>query len=116
MRLAPVKLRTTIIGGSKKMLVWDDLEANEKIKVYDKGINITSREGVYDALVSYRTGDMWAPQLEQGEALRQEMNYFVDCVSAGRQPHNGGEAGLRVVKMLEATTESLNKRGGLVYL
>jgi predicted dehydrogenase len=114
--LSPVKIRTTLIGGEKRMLVWNDVEADEKVKVYDKGVNITSREGVYDALVNYRTGDMWAPQLEQGEALRQEMNYFVDCVSTGRKPHNGGEAGLRVVKMLEATTESLNKRGGLVYL
>ena len=114
--LSPVKIRTTLIGGEKRMLVWNDLEADEKVKVYDKGVNITSREGVYEMLVNYRTGDMWAPQLEQGEALRQEMNYFVDCVCAGREPLNGGQAGLRVVKMLEATTESLNKRGGLVYL
>ena len=79
--LSPVKVRTTLIGGEKRMLVWNDLEADEKVKVYDKGVNITSREGVYELLVNYRSGDMWAPQLEQVEALRQELSYFVDCVS-----------------------------------
>ena len=82
--LSPVKVRTTLIGGEKRMLVWNDLEADEKIKVYDKGVKITNREGVYDLLVSYRSGDMWAPQLEQVEALRQEMTYFVECISSGR--------------------------------
>jgi len=114
--LSPVKVRTTLIGGEKRMLVWNDLEADEKVKVYDKGVNITSREGVYELLVSYRSGDMWAPQLEQVEALRQELSYFVDCVSSGQDPHNDGCAGLRVVKMLEAATGSLKKRGELVYL
>lgn len=114
--LSPVKVRTTLIGGEKRMLVWNDLEADEKIKVYDKGVNITSREGMYELLVSYRSGDMWAPQLEQVEALRHELGYFVECVSSGKDPHNDGCAGLRVVKMLEAASESLNKRGELVYL
>jgi len=114
--LSPVKVRTTLIGGEKRMLVWNDLEADEKVKVYDKGVNITNREGVYDLLVSYRSGDMWAPQLEQVEALRQELTYFVDCVSTGQEPFNDGCAGLRVVKMLEAASESLSKRGYLVYL
>jgi predicted dehydrogenase len=114
--LSPVKVRTTLIGGEKRMLVWNDLEADEKIKIYDKGVDITSREGVYDLLVSYRSGDMWAPQIEQVEALRHEMSYFVDCVSSGKDPHNDGHAGLRVVKMLEAASDSLNKRGELVYL
>jgi predicted dehydrogenase len=114
--LSPVKVRTTLIGGEKRMLVWNDLEADEKLKVYDKGVNITNREGVYELLVSYRSGDMWAPQLEQIEALRQELTYFVDCVSSGQNPHNDGCAGLRVVKMLEAATDSLGKRGELVYL
>lgn len=114
--LSPVKVRTTLIGGEKRMLVWNDLEADEKIKVYDKGVNISTREGVYELLVSYRSGDMWAPQLEQVEALRQELSYFVDCISSGQDPHNDGCAGLRVVRMLEAATESLNKRGALVYL
>ncbi|HEY6446935.1 MAG TPA: Gfo/Idh/MocA family oxidoreductase [Acidobacteriaceae bacterium] len=114
--LSPVKVRTTLIGGEKRMLVWNDLEADEKLKVYDKGVNITSREGVYDLLVNYRSGDMWAPQLEQTEALRQELAYFVDCISSGQDPHNDGCAGLRVVKMLEAATTSLSQRGSLVYL
>jgi predicted dehydrogenase len=114
--LSPVKVRTTLIGGEKRMLVWNDLEADEKVKVYDKGVNITNREGVYDLLVSYRSGDMWSPQLEQVEALRQELTYFVDCISNNKEPFNDGCAGLRVVKMLEAASESLSKRGGLVYL
>jgi predicted dehydrogenase len=114
--LSPVKVRTTLIGGEKRMLVWNDLEADEKLKIYDKGVQITSREGVYDLLVSYRSGDMWAPQLEQVEALRQEMTYFVDCVCNGTEPFNNGIAGLRVVKMLEAATESLKQRGALVRL
>jgi predicted dehydrogenase len=114
--LSPVKVRTTLIGGEKKMLVWNDLEADEKVKVYDKGVNITNCEGVYEMLVHYRTGDMWAPQLEQVEALRQELRYFVDCVSNGQSPFNDGAAGLRVVKMLEAASESLSKKGSIVYL
>src|SRR5580658_10228892 len=114
--LSPVKVRTTLIGGEKRMLVWNDLEADEKIKVYDKGVKITNREGVYELLVHYRSGDMWAPQLEQVEALRHEMQYFVECISSGREPFNDGCAGLRVVRMLEAASESLSKRGALVYL
>jgi len=114
--LSPVKVRTTLMGGEKRMLVWNDLEADEKVKVYDKGVDITNREGVYELLVNYRSGDMWAPQLEQCEALRQELSYFVDCVSSGQDPSNDGCAGLRVVKMLEAASESLSKRGALVYL
>jgi predicted dehydrogenase len=114
--LSPVKVRTTLIGGEKKMLVWNDLEADEKIKIYDKGVNITSRQGLYNLLVNYRSGDMWSPQLEQVEALRQELAYFVDCIANNQRPTNDGAAGLRVVKMLEAATESLKKRGALVYL
>ena len=114
--LSPVKVRTTLIGGEKRMLVWNDLEADEKVKVYDKGVNITSREGMYELLVSYRSGDMWAPQLEQVEALRHELSYFVDCISNGHEPFNNGCAGLRVVQMLEAASESLSKKGALVYL
>jgi predicted dehydrogenase len=114
--LSPVKVRTTLIGGEKRMLVWNDLEADEKVRVYDKGVDITSREGVYEQLVNYRTGDMWAPQLEQIEALRKELNYFVECIVQGQQPFNDGNAGLRVVRMLEAASESLKERGCLVYL
>src|SRR5215471_16164892 len=114
--LSPVKVRTTLIGGEKKMLVWNDLEADEKIKVYDKGVDISTREGVYDLLVNYRSGDMWAPQLEQIEALRQELAYFVDCISNDRAPLNDGAAGYRIVKVLEAANKSIRKRGSLVYL
>jgi predicted dehydrogenase len=114
--LSPVKVRTTLVGGEKRMLVWNDLDADEKVKVYDKGVNITSNEGVYNLLVNYRSGDMWSPQLEQVEALRQELLYFVDCISSGKEAFNDGCAGLRVVKMLEAASESMSKRGSLVYL
>jgi predicted dehydrogenase len=114
--LSPVKVRTTLIGGEKKMLVWNDLEADEKIKIYDKGVHITSREGLYNLLVNYRSGDMWAPQVEQVEALRQELAYFVDCLSNDKTPFNDGAAGLRVVKLLEAANASVKKRGALVYL
>src|SRR5579863_2790802 len=114
--LSPVKVRTTLIGGEKKMLVWNDLEADEKIKIYDKGIDITSQQGLYNLLVNYRSGDMWSPQVEQVEALNQELAYFVDCIAHDKVPFNDGEAGLRVVKMLEAANASVQKRGALVYL
>jgi predicted dehydrogenase len=114
--LSPVKVRTTLIGGEKKMLVWNDLEADEKIKVYDKGVDVRTREGVYDLLVSYRSGDMWAPQVEQIEALKLEVEHFRDCLSSNTPILNDGVAGLRVVSMLEAATKSINKRGELVYL
>ena len=115
--LSPVKVRTTLIGGEKKMLVWNDLEADEKIRIYDKGVDMnTNEEGVYKLLVSYRSGDMWAPHLEQAEALRHELTYFVRCIEDGANPFNDGAAGLRIVRMLEASSKSLRKRGALVYL
>jgi predicted dehydrogenase len=114
--LSPVKVRTTLIGGEKKMLVWNDLEADEKIKIYDKGVHITSREGLYNLLVNYRSGDMWAPQVEQVEALGKELTYFIDCVNNNKTPFNDGKAGLRVVRLLEAANESMRKRGALVQL
>jgi predicted dehydrogenase len=114
--LSPVKVRTTLIGGEKKMLVWNDLEAYEKIKIYDKGVHITSRQGLYDLLVNYRSGDMWSPQVEQVEALKLELSYFVECIASGKNPHNDGKAGLRVVKLLEAASKSLNQRGALIYV
>ena len=114
--LSPVKVRTTLIGGEKKMLVWNDLEADEKVKIYDRGVDITNNEGLYYLLVNYRSGDMWAPHLEQVEALRLELTYFVECVLNGRTPINDGAAGLRIVKILEAANKSLRKRGGPVYL
>lgn len=114
--LSPVKIRTTLIGGQKKMVVWNDLVADEKVRVYDKGVQITSGEGIRDLLVSYRTGDMWAPQLEQTEALHVELDYFADCVMNQKVPFNDGHAGLRVVRMLEAAEESIRKKGELVRL
>jgi len=114
--LSPVKVRTTLIGGEKKMLVWNDLEADEKIKVYDKGVHIKSQENVYELLVSYRSGDMWAPQVEQVEALKLELEHFIDSISHNNTPLNDGIAGLRVVRMLEAADRSVKKKGELVYL
>lgn len=114
--LSPVKVRTTLIGGAKKMLVWNDLEADEKIKVYDKGVHTGEEDGVYDMLVSYRMGDIWAPRLEQVEALKLEARYFIDCIEKGEVPFNDGISGLRVVRMLEAANQSLMSRGGIVYL
>jgi predicted dehydrogenase len=114
--LSPVKVRMTLIGGEKQMVVWNDLVADEKVRVYDRGVQTTSQEGVYNLLVNYRSGDMWAPRLEQVEALQQELKYFVDCITTGQDPFNDGLAGLRVVKMLEAASESLRSRGALVTL
>ena len=115
-RLSPVKIRTTLIGGQKKMLVWNDLVADEKIRVYDRGVNIASGEKVHELLVNYRSGDMWAPQIEQLEALRVELDYFADCIMNSKTPFNDGEAGLRVVRMLEAADCSIKRRGELVRL
>jgi predicted dehydrogenase len=114
--LSPVKVRMTLVGGKDKMLVWNDLEPDEKIKVYDKGVDVTSGQGVYDLLVSYRSGDVWAPRVEQTEALKLELSYFVDCIVKNQAPHNDGLAGLRVVKLLEAAEESLNQRGKAIVL
>ena len=114
--LSPVKVRTTLIGGEQKMLVWNDLEADEKIKVYDKGVSLANPQNVYDLLVSYRSGDMWAPKVAQTEALHVEAAYFVECVTHHRQPFNGGEAGWLVVHLLEAANRSLKQRGEIVYI
>ena len=114
--LSPVKIRTTLIGGEKKMLVWNDLEADEKIKVYDKGVQMQNGPGLYDLLVSYRAGDMWAPRVEQVEALKVELGYFIDCVTKRHTPCNDGVAGYRVVKLLEAADQSLRERGKAVRL
>ena len=114
--LSPVKVRTTLIGGEKKMIVWNDLEADEKIKIYDKGVKKGNGEGVHDLLINYRMGDIWAPRLEQVEALKVEAKYFIDCINNNTVPFNDGVSGLQVVRMLEATDASLAKRGGMVYL
>jgi predicted dehydrogenase len=112
--LSPVKVRTTLIGGEKRMLVWNDLEADEKIRVYDKGVERSSSNGNYDLRVSYRAGDIWVPRVEQIEALTAETRYFVDCVFNGDTPMNDGLAGMRVVQMLEAIDESMAHKGKMV--
>lgn len=114
--LSPVKVRMTLIGGEKKMIVWNDLVNDEKVRVYDRGIQVTSQEGVRDLLVGYRSGDMWAPKIEVTEALKLELGYFVSCINDKIVPINDGLAGLRVVRMLEASGESLAKKKELVLV
>jgi predicted dehydrogenase len=122
--LAPVKIRRTLIGGSRKMIVYDDLEPSEKIKVYDKGITLNGSQesgangnGARHAmLVGYRAGDVWSPQLELTEALSVECREFVDCVASGRAPTVDGHAGLRVVRLLEAATRSMRASGRAIEL
>jgi predicted dehydrogenase len=115
--LSPVKVRTTLIGGEKKMLVWNDLEADEKIKIYDKGVSMsTNPSNLHQLLVSYRSGDMWAPQVEQIEALRAETAYFLKCIEENKTPFNDGLNGLQVVRLLEAAERSVSQRGELVRL
>jgi predicted dehydrogenase len=115
--LAPVKLRRTLVGGSERMIVFDDLEASEKIKVYDRGISVNpSPQNLYQMLVGYRTGDMWAPHLERTEALHTEAAHFIECIDTGSVPRTDGQSGLRVVRLLEAATESMVQQGRLVSL
>jgi len=114
--LSPVKVRTTLLGGEKKMLVWNDLEADEKIKIYDKGAHVNGGQGLYDLMVSYRSGDMWSPKVEQTEALRLELGHFADCILKDTTPLNDGIAGMRVVQLLEAANRSLVERGRAVEL
>jgi predicted dehydrogenase len=115
--LAPVKVRRTLICGSMQMIVYDDLEPSEKIKVYDKGVTLgTSPERVYETLVGYRTGDMWAPQFSLTEALRVEAHHFLDCIRNGTQPLTDGASALRVIRIIEAATQSLVLEGQPVKL
>jgi predicted dehydrogenase len=115
--LAPVKVRQILIGGSKKMITYDDLEPSEKIKVYDKGISFTDDpQQIYEMRVGYRTGDMWAPRLESTEALRVEGEHFVDCIENCKTPLTDGSLGLRVVKLIEAATRSMHERGRSVEI
>lgn len=115
--LAPVKVRRTLIGGNRKMIIYDDLEPSEKVKVYDKGITVNgSKESMYDVMIGYRTGDVWAPKLEVTEALLAEARYFIRCITHGERSITDGRAGLRVVRILEAATQSMNTRGRPVEL
>jgi predicted dehydrogenase len=115
--LSPVKVRRTLIGGSHRMIVYDDVEPSEKVKVYDRGITLEeSAEGVYQLLVGYRSGDMHAPQLDLGEALRTELAQFLECIRTGGRPVSDGQAGLRVVEVLEAASRSMAECGRPVEL
>ena len=116
--LAPVKIRRTLIAGARKMILYDDIEPTEKVRVYDKGVTanrIGDREADYQTLVSYRTGDVWAPKLDATEALRHVVAEFLDSIRERRKPLTDGEAGLRVVRILEAAQQSI-KQGGQVRL
>ncbi|MBD6617916.1 Gfo/Idh/MocA family oxidoreductase [Komarekiella sp. 'clone 1'] len=115
--LAPVKVRRTLIGGSQRMIVYDDLEPSEKVKIYDKGITINGNsESVYQMMIGYRTGDMWSPKLDMTEALRTEGLHFINCIQQSDRPLTDGKAGLHVVRILEAASQSLKKQGRLIEL
>jgi len=114
--LAPVKIRRTLIGGDQQMIVYDDLEPSEKVKIYNKGITLNNGEGRYQLLVGYRSGDMQAPQLDSTEALQAEVAHFIDCIERGCPPLTNGEMGLRVVRILEAANHSLTQSGRPVEL
>lgn len=111
--LAPAKIRQTLIGGSKSMIIYDDLEPSEKIKIYDRGVDVETigQEREQQLRVSYRMGDMWAPKLSVREALLTEIEHFADCINTGKAPITGGESGLGVVEMLEVATLSMQRRG-----
>lgn len=105
--LSPVKIRRTLIGGSRKMLVYDHLKHDDQVKVYDKGVDIETKEAIYETLIQYRTGDMYAPKVDQTEALEAECKHFLDCITTTKRPITDGWAGLRVVKMLQAAEKSM---------
>lgn len=110
--LSPVKIRRTLIAGSRRMIVYDDIEPSEKVKIYDKGISFdNSPDNVSKMLISYRAGDMWAPHLDIAEALGVEVRHFVECIVKSRRPITDGEAGLRTIRVLEAATKSMADRG-----
>jgi len=115
--LAPVKVRQILIGGSKKMIIYDDVEPSEKVKVYDKGISFTEdAKQIYEMRVGYRTGDMWAPKLAGAEALRVGAEHFVDCLEHQKTPETDAKLGVRVVELIEAATSSMRGRGETVYV
>jgi predicted dehydrogenase len=115
--LSPIKLRTTFVGGSRKMIVYDDLEPTEKIRVYDKGITITeASEKAQQLRIGYRAGDMWAPHIAAKEALQTEVDHFADCILNGTAPISSGRSGLQVVEVLEAACQSIAERGNAIRL
>jgi predicted dehydrogenase len=115
--LSPVKVRRTIIGGSQQMVIYDDMENIEKVKVYDSGITVShSPEDVYKLLIGYRNGDMHSPRTDGAEALAVEARHFADCIANGTRPITDGRAGLDVIRLLEAASLSMKDRGRLVDL
>jgi predicted dehydrogenase len=112
--LSPVKIRQLLIGGSGRMLVYNDTEPSEKVRVYDRGVRVTSEEGMHRILVDYRTGDVWAPKLDNREALAVECEHFRDCVHLDRVPWTSAHAGLGVVRILEAAGRSLAAGGARI--
>lgn len=115
--LAPVKVRQILLGGSKQMIIYDDVEPSEKIKVYDKGVSFTDDpKQIHEMRVGYRTGDMWAPKLDMAEALHTGGKHFVDCIEHGKVPLTDGRLGLRVVELIEAATSSMRGKGETVYI
>jgi predicted dehydrogenase len=115
--LAPVKVRQILIGGSKRMIIYDDLHPSEKVKIYDKGISFTEDpKQIYEMRVGYRTGDMLAPKLDATEALKVGSEHFLDCIEHGKIPETDGHLGVRVVELIEAATGSMRGRGETVYL
>jgi predicted dehydrogenase len=115
--LAPVKVRQILIGGSKKMISYDDLQPSEKVKVYDKGISFTDDpKQIHEMRVGYRTGDMWAPKLVSTEALKLEGEQFVDAIVNNKSTECDGRLGHRVVELIEAATSSMRGKGETVYV
>jgi predicted dehydrogenase len=115
--VSPVKIRQTLIGGTSRMVLYDDTEPSEKVKIYDKGVDLNvTQEELYHLKVQYRVGDMYAPRLDDTEALALETRHFVDCIENGKEPLTGGRAGLEVVKVLVASEQSLKSRGAPVEL
>jgi predicted dehydrogenase len=115
--LSPIKVRQTFVGGSKKMIVYNDLEPTEKIKVYDKGITLNGpSENAHQFRIGYRAGDMWAPHISAKEALQTEVEHFIDCVRNGTPPVSSGISGLRVIEVLEAASRSIAEQGKPVLL
>lgn len=114
--MSPVKIRQIIFGGSEKMLVFDDMQNVEKIKIFDSGVDIKNKEDIYESLVQYRTGDMRSPAISNKEALKEEVDHFYHCISEGKQTITDGKMGLEVVKILEAADRSMHNNGALISL
>lgn len=113
---SPVKIRKMLVGGDKKMLVFDDMENFEKIKIYDAGIEIASKEKIHEALVQYRMGDMHSPKIKATEALSLGAAEFISAIKEDRDPLTSGRDGLEVVKILEASEKSIKNKGKLIEL